>query len=209
MRQIIGTTRIKMNVESEPEKAEVDSNRQLAVRVLSSADDAQKKALSDWAEGLLVIRNSNKSVINKGRDAINFTAKSKILIPVLKLIAKEIKIDQFDASKLKLENKGSVKKSIKTFWDNRSFPTKIGIGASSVALMVFGTQGAGIAALGTAIGVPLWVVFGAGATFAAVLYEEATGRKFEPAEIRLERRQSLIKKTKNIVVNLRRNKETH
>jgi hypothetical protein len=40
-----------------------------------------------------------------------------------------------------------------------------------------GGQGAGVAALGTAVGVPLWVVFGAGATFLGVLYEEITRKK--------------------------------
>ena len=38
-------------------------------------------------------------------------------------------------------------------------------------------QGAGIAALGTAIGVPLWVVFGAGAAFLGEIYERFTGRR--------------------------------
>ena len=36
-----------------------------------------------------------------------------------------------------------------------------------------------LAALGTAIAVPLWVEFGAGATFFGVLYEEITGQKPE------------------------------
>ena len=44
-------------------------------------------------------------------------------------------------------------------------------------IALFGGQGAGIAALGAAIGVPLWVVFGAGAAFAGVLYEEITGKR--------------------------------
>jgi len=34
--------------------------------------------------------------------------------------------------------------------------------------------------LGTAVGVPLWVVFGAGAAFLGVLYEEITDKKEEP-----------------------------
>jgi hypothetical protein len=200
--------RIKMKGLGTTEQAEVNSSRQLAVRVLSSADDMQKRALSDWAEGLLMIRNSNNSVIKKGREAIQFTGKSKILIPIFKIIAKEIKIDQFDASKLNLESKRSISRSVKSFWNNRSFPMKIGIGAFSASLIVFGTQGAGIAAFGTAIGVPLWIVLGTGATFAAVLYEEVTGQKFEPKEIRLERRKSNFKKVKNIVAKLRRNKES-
>ena len=54
---------------------------------------------------------------------------------------------------------------------------KLGLGGAAVGLAVFGGQGAGIAALGTAIGVPLWVVFGAGAAFLGVLYEEIADKK--------------------------------
>ena len=117
-----------------------------------------------------------------------------MIIPILKILAKEIKIDQLDVSKVKTTSKTTAIKSVKSFWDNRSFPTKIGLGASSVALIVFGTQGAGIAALGTAIGIPLWVVFGAGATFAGVLYEEITGKKVDTKFIDIPVRKNFIRK---------------
>lgn len=41
---------------------------------------------------------------------------------------------------------------------------------------MFSGQGAGIAALGGAIGVPLWVVFGAGGAFVGVFIDEAKRR---------------------------------
>lgn len=41
----------------------------------------------------------------------------------------------------------------------------------------FWWSGAGIAAFGTAIGVPVWVVLGAGGVFLGALYEEITGEK--------------------------------
>ncbi|OCC02401.1 hypothetical protein BA190_24055 [Labrys sp. WJW] len=52
-----------------------------------------------------------------------------------------------------------------------------GIAGAGAGLAFFGTQGAGIAALGTAAGVPLWVVPGAGSMFAKTLHEELTKRK--------------------------------
>jgi hypothetical protein len=52
----------------------------------------------------------------------------------------------------------------------------LGSGGAAVGVALFGGQSAGIAALGTAIGVPLWVVFGAGAAFAKSLHSEL-GRK--------------------------------
>jgi hypothetical protein len=48
-------------------------------------------------------------------------------------------------------------------WDKRSWKARLGMGAVIATLMTVGNAGAGIAALGTAIGVPLWIVIGAGA----------------------------------------------
>jgi hypothetical protein len=51
------------------------------------------------------------------------------------------------------------------------------MGAAATGAALFGGKAAGLAALGTAIAVPLWVVFGAGGAFMGVLYEELTGKK--------------------------------
>ena len=58
----------------------------------------------------------------------------------------------------------------------------MGFGGAALGLVLFGTQGAGIAALGAAIGVPLWIVFGAGAAFLGVLYEEITRKTADKTE---------------------------
>ena len=50
-------------------------------------------------------------------------------------------------------------------------PCVIAMGAAVTALTLSG-QGAGIAALGGAIGVPLFVVFGAGGALAGVIIDE-------------------------------------
>jgi hypothetical protein len=47
-------------------------------------------------------------------------------------------------------------------WDDRSWSARLGIGGAALVATTFGSQGAGIAALGSAIGVPLWIVIGAG-----------------------------------------------
>jgi hypothetical protein len=154
-----------------------DRTRQLAVRVLANASAEERTALSSWANQLLAIRRSGYSPATKAKEAIRLTARSNIVVPTLKIIAKEMKLDQFDASKLRFSSYREVLKSIRRFWGDRSLPAKLGIGASTVAFALFGSQGAGLAALGSAVAVPLWVVFGAGATFAGVMYEEVTGRK--------------------------------
>jgi hypothetical protein len=73
----------------------------------------------------------------------------------------------------------SISKQIKRHgWDNRSASQRLGIGVAGTAFALFGPANAGIAALGSAVAVPLWVVFGAGAMFARHLYEEL-GRQGE------------------------------
>jgi len=48
----------------------------------------------------------------------------------------------------------------------------LGIGVFTALALAGGGAGAGIAALGTAAGVPLWIVFGAGGAFAGMLADE-------------------------------------
>lgn len=151
--------------------------QQIVTKVLSNTSSEEKIAISNWADQLLAIRRSDYSKIVKGKEAIKLTAKSHVVVPFLKVIAKEFKLDQFDISKIKMTSYSQVLKSIKQFWKKRSLPVRLGLGASTVAAVIFGSQGAGIAALGTAVGVPLWVVFGAGGTFVGVLYEEINGKK--------------------------------
>jgi hypothetical protein len=47
----------------------------------------------------------------------------------------------------------------------------------AIGLAAFGSQGAGVAALSTAVGVPLWVISGAGASMAGVLLDELNRKK--------------------------------
>lgn len=136
----------------EPSPAE----RQLAIRIAATANAEEKEALRSWIERLLAIRESQAPALAKGRLALSVTLDSQVIWPTVKLIAREVK---------------------RLAWDERSLKGRLGIGGVLVGLTVFSGQGAGIAALGTAIGVPLWVVFGAGAVFAGDLYERITGKK--------------------------------
>ena len=64
-------------------------------------------------------------------------------------------------------------------WDQRGLAERMALSAAAVAALIFSGQGAGIAALGGAIGVPLWVVFGAGGAFAGVIIDEAKRRNVD------------------------------
>lgn len=57
-------------------------------------------------------------------------------------------------------------------WDERGTKGRLSLIGVGIGATVFGGHGAGIAALGTAIGVPLWVVLGAGGAFTGMLVEE-------------------------------------
>jgi hypothetical protein len=125
--------------------------RQLALKLVSSASEQERAALVAWSRGLLAIRSSDLSATQKAKAAIQLTVHSQVVWPATKIIAREAK---------------------RLAWDERGLKSRLGLAGVAVGATLFGGQGAGIAALGTAIGVPLWVVLGAGATFAGFLIEE-------------------------------------
>ncbi|MDH1261976.1 hypothetical protein [Pseudomonas sp. GD03944] len=135
---------------------ELSPEKKLAERIASTANASEKEALRLWIERLLEIKDSDLPAAQKAKQAIAVTGSSDVVLPTVKIIARETK---------------------RLAWDERSLKGRLGIGGAVVGLALFGGQGAGIAALGTAVGVPLWVVFGAGAAFVGVLYEELTGKK--------------------------------
>jgi hypothetical protein len=100
--------------------------KQLAVKIADSADAKERKILLDWALGLEEIRNKSLPARKKAVEAIKLTGRSKIVIKVAKLIAREIK---------------------RHSWDERGWKGR------------------------AAIGVPLWVVLGAGGLFIGELIE--------------------------------------
>lgn len=180
-----------------------ERQKQIIQKIVTSTNDEEKEALSKWASRLLEIKNSDMSNIAKGKNAISATTQSKLIIPIIKVLANELNLNQIDVSKIRMSSYKDVLKSIDGFWKRRSLPMKLTVGASTVAAIVFGSQGAGIAALGGAIGVPLWVIFGAGGTFVGVLYEEITGKKssvetsYRIIEAKEKPKTSLVKKLKN------------
>jgi hypothetical protein len=108
-----------------------DRQRGLAVRIASRANLAEKEALSRWIERLLEIKASNLRAPQKAKQAISLTASSGVVLPAVKIIARETK---------------------RFGWDDRSIAGRLGMGGAAVGLALFGGQGAGVAALGTAVG---------------------------------------------------------
>lgn len=136
-----------------------DKQKQLAIRIADNATDEEKEALRIWIEKMLAIKESNLPMRSKATQAIAITTKSKVVLPTLKILGRQLK---------------------RLGWDDRTLKGRLGLLGAGVGIAAFGSQSAGIAALGGAIGVPLWVVFGAGAAFVGLLYEEITGKKPNP-----------------------------
>lgn len=130
--------------------------RQITSLIVPTLSEEEHKSLLVWSYGLLEIRNNSAlTVTQKSKAAIQLTAQQKIVWPVVRSLAAEVK---------------------QVTWDERSTKSRLGLTGAVVGAIFFGGQSAGIAALGTAIGVPLWVVIGAGGTFAGVLIEELSAR---------------------------------
>jgi len=124
-------------------------------RILTNITPEEGIALHLWASKLLVLKNSTMSRPEKLQNIIQLTKDAKILIPLIKTIFVELK---------------------KTGWDESSWKSKLGMGATLWASLIIGKAAAGLALLGGAIAVPLWIVFGTGDEFIKMLIEELKKR---------------------------------
>jgi len=170
-----------------------EKSRQVLDRIADSANDEQKQALVRWADTLLTIKESDTSWAKKVTESISATANFSTIKPLLVLIGRELTPHELsalsqnllDTYNSKLTRVAKLKKAVtltgkavkELGWGNRGLSGRLGIATAIATVVVFGGQGAGIAALGTAIGVPLWVVFGAGAAFLGEVYEKFTGKR--------------------------------
>ncbi len=128
---------------------------QIIHRILADITPAQGMALHQWASQLLMLRKSTTSGPEKFQAIIQLTKDAKILIPLIKKIFVELK---------------------RTGWDESSWKSRLGMGATLWASLIVGKAAAGIALLGGAIAVPLWIVFGTGDKFVKALITELKKR---------------------------------
>jgi hypothetical protein len=130
----------------------------VAHRVDQHLADAERDALREWLQGLLEIRASNLPARTKARHALQAT-DSSVILPAARGIGEVIK---------------------EKVWDDRTWSSRLGLGGVAVGVLTFGGQGAGIAALGSAVGAPLWIVLGAGGSFAGMLLDELKRSRSRP-----------------------------
>lgn len=125
--------------------------KQFALILFENTTELERSAFSEWLNTLLTIREERGSALQKARCSVELTFRSQVIWPTVRVLAQEIK---------------------RHAWDDRKPATRFAAVGALGGALAFGSQGAGIAALGTAIGVPLWIVTGAGAAFAATVLEE-------------------------------------
>ena len=111
----------------------------------------EQVALTGWLTELLKIKASKTTRKQKLNQISALLKKSIPLLPVIKHLANETK---------------------RIVWEERKGGFRSFIAGSAFAIFLFGFQGAGIAAFGTAVGLPLWVIFGGGSTLAYSLLNE-------------------------------------
>lgn len=127
------------------------SKQDLIRYTINNSSLEEKTALLTWAKELENIRKSDGSNLAKAKQSISLTLKSNIIWPILKRMNSQL---------------------TKILWTDRSWKMRLGLGAGAVTALTIGGQGAGIAALGTAVGVPLYLVLGAGGILLGTLIDE-------------------------------------
>lgn len=137
-------------------------NQERAVRVVQAlvvtVRDEERGALLAWARKLLEIRESSLPAVRKAQLALRTTARIEVAKPLILVLARQGAILGIRTKKL--------------LWDERSWIARAGLAGVLTGTLAFGGKGAGIAAFGGAIGVPLWLVLGAGGAVLGALIEE-------------------------------------
>lgn len=131
---------------------------QLVADTLSRTEPADREALLSWLKKLREIRDSSVSNAAKARAALLASVNTRVVLALMKALAPEVRL--------------AVVASRRALWDDRNWAARLGLAGVALGAATFGSQGAGIAALGSAVGVPLWLVLGAGGSFLGAMIEE-------------------------------------
>jgi hypothetical protein len=135
-------------------------HREIARSVVALATPAQRLCLFTWAQEIIAIRESNLPAQAKLRRAIAASANVDLLVPVLQRMLAEMKSVGYRSKRL--------------LWDDRGWAARLALIGITAGSLGFGSQAAGIAALGRAVAVPLWFLLGSGGAFLGVLVDVLT-----------------------------------
>ena len=113
----------------------------VADELLDGATPEQRAALAAWATRLLAIRDDGEDGFGKARSALLATVDGKTAWPLIQRLGDAIR---------------------RNAWDERSNPERAAVAGATAMIALFGGGLAVLTVLGTAVGAPLWVVFGSG-----------------------------------------------
>ncbi len=125
--------------------------RTLAREIVAQTLPADREMFLCWLEELKALRDRDLSFREKAIAVARLTHDRRGVWPLVKMTARTLR---------------------KHGWTDRSWKARLSVGAVAATLASVGSAGAGIAALGGAIGVPLWLVFGAGGILGGTLIDE-------------------------------------
>ncbi len=148
-----------MMTDEDRSAAERNEHRKVARAVVRELDPAQRDVLADYVSALILLRAADRPTQTKVLDSLDLTVDR----PVLGVLTK-----------------GSGRLLSKYAWKDRSWPARIGLSAAAIAGILTAGQGAAFAVVGTAVGVPLWIVFGSGDALAGSLLDEINLARGEP-----------------------------
>ena len=125
--------------------------RSLARETVHQMSDSEKLLVKDWAQKSLVVVSSKELSRVEKVVALRKMRPTKPVIRLFLALLRAIK-----------------EKS----WTNQSWARRLGIGGLTITAVAFGSKGAGIAAFGTAQGLPLFLVTATGATALGAIIDE-------------------------------------
>jgi len=124
-------------------------------QALLRAPPAEARVLMEWVRGLSAIRNGELRGRRKVAAQFALIRDLKAGWPLVKVMARALKIGA---------------------WDARSWKLRLGLGAILGTFVAVGNAGAGIVPLGGGIGLPLWVLMGAGGVLIGLVADQVRKR---------------------------------
>jgi hypothetical protein len=143
-------------VEARPEPG--DAQRAVIAAAIR-LPEPDRRALAGWLETLLKLRRDDSPALRKAIAAVRVDDAARALAPLLRTTGRLL----YDLA-----------------WRDRTEMERLGVGVAALASTAFVGPAAGAAAVGGAVGVPLWIVLGPGGPFAEALLAEL--RRSLPAE---------------------------
>ncbi len=130
--------------------------RPAIVQAVLRLPPAEQHRLLGWSRGLGEIRYGTLRGFKKAAAMLALTRDRKAIWPFLKVLTLALK---------------------HVVWDARSWTLRLGVGAIIATFVTVEKGGAGIVSLGDGIGLPLWMLIGAGGVLIGVLADTIEKRR--------------------------------